>query len=101
METQEIVQQLDSLPAWARQQAEDFIAFLQTRYGEAAREQPARPAEGAILLPPLDMRGAPTTWPENPFMNPEFFGAWADRTDVTDSTEFVRQLRREQWGPKS
>ena len=30
-------------------------------------------------------------------LNSEIFGMWADRTDITDSTEFARELRRKAW----
>lgn len=56
-----------------------------------------RPME-AILLEPLDTDEIPTTWPENRFMEPQQHSAWADRSDITDSTAFVRALREQQWG---
>ena len=30
----------------------------------------------------------------------DVFGAWRDRADIGDSTEYVRELRRTHWGPK-
>ena len=32
------------------------------------------------------------SWKTDPF-----FGMWADRSDVTDSSQWVRQLRKVQW----
>lgn len=36
--------------------------------------------------------------PFHDFTKDEFFGMWADREDMADSVEYVRKLRREQWG---
>jgi hypothetical protein len=30
-------------------------------------------------------------------LNSELFGLWRDRTDIRDSVEFARQLRRDAW----
>ena len=30
-------------------------------------------------------------------LNSDIVGMWADRTDITDSTEFARELRRKAW----
>lgn len=63
-----------TLPADARRQAADFIAFLRQRY---ARTQ------GPETKSSLN---------EEPFV-----GMWKDRTDMTDSTEWVRERREKEW----
>lgn len=32
------------------------------------------------------------------FSQDEFVGLWADREEMADSVEYIRKLRREQWG---
>jgi len=32
------------------------------------------------------------------FSEEPFFGMWKDREDMADSTEWVRRLRRKEWG---
>jgi hypothetical protein len=70
------IEQFNTLTPAHQQQAIDFIAFLK------AREQ--------VVAPTTDQA---TTWKDEPF-----FGLWADRTDLQDSTQWVRQMRQEQWG---
>lgn len=101
METSQLVQQYERLPAAAQRLVAELIALLNQHTAPAPEPSAAEPApEGAIMLPPLDLTGVPTTWPENRFADPDFHGGWADREDITDSTEYVRKLRREQWGVK-
>ena len=103
MDTTRLMAQMERLPPTAQRMVAELIDYFSrpadavSSWAEASA--PGRPTE-AILLPPLDLTDVPTQWPENRFMNPEFYGAWADRTDITDSTEFVRQLRQQQWGTK-
>lgn len=35
-----------------------------------------------------------------PLREEPFFGMWADREDMADPVEYIRKLRREQWGPR-
>lgn len=102
MRAKEIETQFDQLPLASRRLVAELIEHL-SRPPDAVSTWEEVVAAGmpteAILLPPLDMDDVPTTWPENRFMDPYFYGAWADRDDIGDSTEFVRKLRREQWGP--
>ena len=105
MEPQQVIHQFLHLPVDAQRLVADLVAYLDRLVAEKKPvligTNASNSTAGATLLPPLNLDEIPTTWPENSFMNPEFFGAWADRDDIIDSTEYVRQLRREQWGAKS
>ena len=70
-----IVQDIDSLPPEAQRQVADFVAFLQERYVSA----PAKKSRRAKLA-------------KEPFV-----GMWKGRSDMKDSVEWVRQVRRDQW----
>lgn len=76
MNTQTIMDEFAALPPNAQQQVADFIEFLKQRY------QPAKPARKAHMN--LDQSG--------------FVGIWHDRTDLKDSTQWVRNLRSSEWG---
>jgi hypothetical protein len=65
-----------ALPAEAQQQAADFIAFLQQRYGQG---KPIR-------------REALTRLSKESYV-----GMWGDREDLRDSAEWVRDLRQREW----
>ncbi|HET6765220.1 MAG TPA: hypothetical protein VFH27_16150 [Longimicrobiaceae bacterium] len=71
----EIIQQFDALSPAAQRQVADFIAFLSA--------QNARPAPQRISQLPL--------------RDEKFVGMWADRDDLRDSEEWVRQLRSSEW----
>ena len=79
METQQLVSEIATLPPMARQELEQFLMELKLRY---ARQQSLTPEER-------------TRW-----MNPEIFGMYADREDLTDSSAYIRKLRDEQWSAK-
>ncbi len=57
-----------------QKQVIEFIAYLK------AREQVESTTHSEM------------TWESDPF-----FGIWSDRIDMQDSTEWVRQLRQDQW----
>ncbi|MBC8085014.1 MAG: hypothetical protein H7Z21_17595 [Hymenobacter sp.] len=99
METRAVMRQFQQLPADAQRVVAELIELL------SQQSVPSTPVAGEVVggattLPPPDLSGVPATWPENEFMNPEFYGAWADREDSTDSTEYVRELRRNHWGTR-
>lgn len=98
MRAKEIATQFERLSPAAQRLVADLIEHLSRPADAVSSWQdvhaPDRPA-AAVLLPALNDEEMPITWPENRFMNPHLFGEWAD---VVDSTEFVRQLRRDQWG---
>ena len=90
------MQQFQQLPVAAQRVVAELIALLGKQRASVA---PENLDEGATILSHTVL-GVPMAWPENEFMNPEFYGSWSDRSDITDSTEYVRNLRRIQWGPK-
>ncbi|MGE3466242.1 MAG: DUF2281 domain-containing protein [Pyrinomonadaceae bacterium] len=72
MTSEEMMKELASLPAEAKREVEDFVAFLRTRYSS---HQPSA----------------------KKFENEAFFGIWSDRDEMTDSTAWVRYLREKHW----
>lgn len=77
MNQEQILRDLIALPPMAQQLVADFITFLRLRYAQ-------EPSEGIDALPPL--RDEP------------FIGMWRDRTDMTDSSAWVRTVRTREWG---
>ncbi|MCH8487685.1 MAG: DUF2281 domain-containing protein [Candidatus Cyclonatronum sp.] len=75
MSTQTFIDKFEELPPEARKQAADFVAFLYERYVKAV----PKPAS------------------DKPLSESSFVGMWADRADMTDSTEWVRKQRKELW----
>lgn len=55
---------------------------------------PAGPAELVLVVSSQTPSNAKTL---GDFLDSEFFGMWKDRTDITDSAAFARQLRDEGW----
>ncbi len=72
MTSEEIIKEIASLPAEAKREVEDFVAFLRARY--ASRQPSAKK-----------------------FESEEFFGIWSDRDEMTDSTAWVRSVREKHW----
>ena len=79
MTQQQLLNELGSLPLDAQNQVADFVAFLRQRY-QAASVSPA---------PASDLKDEP------------FVGMWSDRTDASDSTVWVREIRKSEWGDGS
>ena len=79
MATPKILQDIQKLPPEAQKQVSDFVAFLTARYSVAAPNRKSRRVRLA----------------KEPFI-----GMWKDRADMRDSTNWVRQIRREEWGGK-
>jgi len=77
MNREQIWRDLSALPPMAQQLVVDFIAFLRLRYTQ-------EPSEGVDTLPVLK--------------DESFIGIWCDRTDMTDSSAWVRNLRAREWG---
>jgi len=77
MDQEQILRDLIALPPMAQQLVADFIAFLRLRY---TQESP----ESAEALSALG--------------NEPFIGMWHDRTDMTDSSAWVRTVRTREWG---
>lgn len=81
MATPRILQDIQNLPPEAQQQVSDFVAFLKARYS-AGITNPNRKSRRVSLT-------------KEPFI-----GMWKNRADMRDSVNWVRQVRREQWGCK-
>ena len=98
MRAKEIETQFDRLPLASQRLVAELIEHLSRPPGAVSTWEEAsaddRPGE-ALMLPPLDLTDVPTTWPENSFMDPEFYGAWADRDDMKDFD--FREWRRSVW----
>lgn len=77
MNQEQVLRDLIALPPMAQQLVADFIAFLRLRYTQ-------EPSEGIDALPALR---------DDPFI-----GMWRDRTDMTDSSAWVRTVRTREWG---
>jgi Protein of unknown function (DUF2281) len=76
MDQKQLWQQLSALPPEAQHQVVDFIAFLRTRY------TPLRPRKAAK---------------RSKLVDEPFIGIWRDRSDLQDSTAWVRQAREREW----
>jgi len=72
MTSEEIIREIASLPAEAKREVEDFVAFLRARH--ASRQPSAKK-----------------------FESEKFFGIWRDRDEMTDSTAWVRSVREKHW----
>jgi hypothetical protein len=77
MTQQQFIDEYGSLPAEAQRQVVDFVAFLRQRYTAAPSMPQARTA---------DLETEP------------FIGMWRNRQDLEDSTTWVRNTRKAEWG---
>lgn len=77
MTQQQLIAEYTSLPEEAQRQVADFVAFLRQRY-KAAHSMPQ-----------------PRT---TDVENEPFIGMWRNRKDLADSTTWVRNARRTEWG---
>nr|VFJ65303.1 MAG: hypothetical protein BECKFW1821B_GA0114236_110213 [Candidatus Kentron sp. FW] len=78
MSQEGLLRNIADLPPVARQEAIDFIAFLKFRHGRQPVEK--------ITDDLSDLR------------NEAFVGIWKDRSDMADSTAWVKNLRKKEWG---
>ena len=69
--------ELMALPPEAQQQVLDFIAFMRSRYQTETFDKET---------PSID-------WQNHPFV-----GMWKNHEEMKDSTQWVRQQRRQEWG---
>jgi hypothetical protein len=67
---------ISSLPPEAQKQIQDFVANVKARYTSASKLK--------------TRRGLLTDEP--------FIGMWRGRDDLQDSTAWVREVRRQEWG---
>jgi hypothetical protein len=77
MNQNSVFQDFQSLPPEAQRQVADFIAFLQARHKPATARRKAK---------------------QSNLSDEAFIGMWRDRTDMQNSTEWVRNLRKREWG---
>jgi len=78
MKQNKVWRELMTLPPEIQQQVFDFIDFLHSRYSSAPK---TITDEKKVKLR------------EEPFI-----GIWKDRAEMADSTEWVRNLRKQEWG---
>jgi len=77
MNQEKLLQDIISLPPIAQQELIDFIAFLKLRHSQSISEI------NVSNLPPIE--------------NEPFIGMWKNRSDMVDSTAWVRNLRQKEW----
>jgi hypothetical protein len=75
MSTNSVIEKFEELPPEAQKQATDFVTFLYEKY----------------------VKSAPKPTSDKPVSESPFVGMWADRKDMTDSSEWVRKQRRDLW----
>ena len=80
MEQRKIFDDISNLPPEAQRQVVDFIAFLRTRYKRSEQEKQTK----RINL-----------------VNEPFIGIWKDRKDLNNSSKWLRNVRKTEWGSKS
>lgn len=78
MKQENFLHDYSTLPPEAKNQVADFIAFLKTRYGIRY---------GSETKPGLS---------DEPFI-----GIWRNREDMSDSSEWVRSIRKNEWAVKN
>ncbi|MFQ5630240.1 MAG: DUF2281 domain-containing protein [bacterium] len=76
MDMENVWRQFDTLPAQAKREVIDFMAFLHTRY---QRQN-------------IEMQSKTVKLSEEPFV-----GIWKDRGDLKDSVAWVRKARKNEW----
>ena len=75
MTNEEILREINALPAEAKRQIEDFVSFLRERY----KNSPTKNA------------------PVSDLESEAFVGMWRDREDMQDSSAWVRNIRETHW----
>lgn len=76
MKEEEILRKIAALPPEGQRLVEDFVAFLEKRYESAGSAKKSRS-----------------------FMDEPFIGMWRDRSDLEDSSAWVRRVREDEWRP--
>ncbi len=77
MNQEKIWREFAALPPEAQQLVVDFIAFLRTRSKQARSGKKVKPAGNLT--------------------DEAFIGIWRDRTDMQDSSAWVRHVREREW----
>ncbi len=70
-----IINEYNSLPGEAQRQVQMYIAFLKNKYQENTEQKDEIKDSG-------------------------FYGIWADRTDLSDSSAYIRNERKKEWAKK-
>ncbi|MBI5016196.1 MAG: DUF2281 domain-containing protein [Deltaproteobacteria bacterium] len=76
-DTEKILRDFEDLPPEGQREVIDFLAFLKSRYGATKKSGRSRSFQ---------------------LRTERFVGLWADREDLRDSSSWVRELRRREWG---
>jgi hypothetical protein len=63
-------------------------------YVRLPEDIPAGPTRFLIFLMSSEEKSLKTL---GDLLNSEFFGMWKDRSDITDSPDYARQLRQQAW----
>jgi len=80
MEQEKIFDDISNLPPEVQRQVVDFIAFLRTRYKMSEQEKQTKRTN---------------------LVNEPFIGIWKDREDMNNSSKWLRNVRKAEWGRKS
>jgi hypothetical protein len=80
MEQEKIFDDISNLPPEAQRQVVDFIAFLRTRYKRSDEKKQTKRINLA---------------------NEPFIGLWKDREDMNNSSTWLRNVRKAEWGTTS
>ncbi|MDA0832086.1 MAG: hypothetical protein O2955_03800 [Planctomycetota bacterium] len=75
MTQQELLDEFLSLPSAAQREVADFIAFLKQKH---------LPKKSAVRA-------------DENLQHEEFIGMWRDREDLAASTDWVRDMRKDEW----
>ena len=71
-----VTKKIKKLPPEAKKQVQDFVDFIYERY--VFEETPEKPKDNKLSESP-------------------FFGIWKDRPEMSDSAQWVRNVRKSQW----
>jgi len=80
MFSDQLLYDVNSLPLTAQRQALDFIEFLKYRYTQNTQHE-------------FHKKKSLKSIEDEPFV-----GMWKDRSDMKDSSSWVRNLRQNEWG---
>ena len=104
MTAKALLSQLSALPAEARQQVADFIAFLQTRHRQQKPANKRKPGPSAAKTAGRQRRPRSALRRGNgkrgPLSDEPFIGMWADRDDMRDADAWVRAVREDDWAAR-
>ena len=76
MKQDKVLSEFNSLPREAQQQVLDFITLLRSRYSPSRKDE---------------------TESKSSLSEENFVGIWRNRTDLDDSTKWVREIRTNEW----